>query len=286
MTTSESRDFNLTRNEIIRLAYLKIGAIGDNQYPSNDKYNIASMLLNSMVQNWRGDDVFIWDQEWFVLPLAESSTVLSSDGSGDVFGCVRNHLSAADNRPISGDQSASFWQLLEGETAAPAWTTATDYTSISNYKFDADVVGIDLAKVRVATPGQLLDQPLLPMTNEMFWSLGTPQTTGKPTSYYFRRQPIPEVFLYPTPDSATSYIIEFNLYRYLQDFDTGANTPGLLKEWLSPLIDGLAVKLAPINGKFGQIKKDLDDDFEKSYAMAKKLDHEMGPTRFSPRMRR
>lgn len=281
MTTSGNYSFELTRNQIIQLAYSEIGAYPINHTLTSEQYQKASLLLNAMVQNWRGDNVFIWNLDWITIPIVASSTVLGTDSTD--YRCFRNHTSAAENRPVTGSKWASFWTALT-TSAASAWTTATAYTSIGNYFLDTNVVGIDLART-VETAGTT-DQAMTPMSREEFFGLGNLNTFGKPSQYYFRRLPTPEIFFYPQPESTTAYVVELSVYRYPQTMDATTDTSTLLNEWMLPMVKGLARQLASSHGVSDSVYARLSSEFKEAYENAKMLDHENGDLRVMPNLRR
>lgn len=276
MATSGSYDFNLTRNEIIELALLKVGALAAGNTPTNEQYDYCSKFLNAMINNWRADNIFIWDLDWITIPLTASDVVLGTDGND--YECIRNHTSSSVNRPITGAQWASYWKEVNTSVGV-LWVTATAYESICNVDLDSNVVGISDFKIRL-TGGSTQAMTQLSLLD--YSSLAnTSNAPGPPTQMLFFRQPTSKVFFYPYPDS-TEYTFEGYVYRYPEDFDTGADTPDLLREWLLPLVDNLAYLIAPIQGIFGDQLKDLRAMAYESKESARKLDHESGNIKVGP----
>lgn len=60
MTTSNSTDFNLTRNELIAGALRILGVVGEGQTPTTDQYTTGSEALNYLIKAWELQGVPIW----------------------------------------------------------------------------------------------------------------------------------------------------------------------------------------------------------------------------------
>lgn len=54
--------------------------------------------------------------------------------------------------------------------------------------------------------------------------------------------------VWPVPDDDTD-VLYLKYIRVIEDFDSSSNTPDLPQEWLQPLVENLAVKVAPKYGK-------------------------------------
>jgi|TARA_R100000501_G_C2611814_1_gene106250 hypothetical protein len=277
MATSGSTDFNSTRNEIIELANRKIGGLSDGDSLSNEQYSTGSKVLNLIAKNWSSEDIFLWKVDWVAQGLTASSA--AQNNSLD-YQCIRPHTSAAANEPGVGAQWESFWKALT-TSAGTAWALSTSYTSINTFALDSNIISVENMRVREGTS----DNILTPMSRDDYFSLGNPTIEGKPTQYYYKKEETSDVYLYPYPDSATAYIIEFMGYRYPEDFDAGANNANFLEEWLRPLVDALAVDLAPSRGIFGQQLSDLTRQASMSKSIARGTNTERGDVFFKPRFR-
>ena len=60
MALSNSFDFTLNRNEVIRRAMLLLGAISPNQTPSDVDYTDGADVLNLMLKAWQADGLQLW----------------------------------------------------------------------------------------------------------------------------------------------------------------------------------------------------------------------------------
>jgi len=275
MTTSGSFDFDLTRNEIITAALRKVQGVGDGQIASPEQFSSASLLLNAMVKNWRGEDIFIWDVDWINIVFQPSSIVLAVDGFDYI--AIRTGLSTAANEPSVGNDSELFWNKLTTASGTP-WVIDTNFNAIGHIILDSSIMGINNVRIKEDDNYRWIET----ITEEEYFNKGQVTTTGKPSQYWFRRQRESEIFVFPFPDSATRFTMELTVFKYTEDFDTSINTPDLLQEWLKPLIDGLAVELATQHGIFGNQYQILKIEAVESKDRAKMIDHETGNSRMQP----
>jgi len=269
--TSESYDFMLTRNQIIEKAYEKIGI--KTLKPEN--YVTGSQYLNAMVKNWAADEIYIWNQDWITLPLVASDLRLVGTTS---YICIKNHKSTLRNKPGSGEDWKTYWEETS-QVATVNWIIDVNYHSINNYWLDLNIIDIEVARIKTTNGGYT---PLLPMSKEEYFSLGSPLTSGQPVRYFFNKQSQSEIFLYPLPDSSTNYTIELYTYKYPEDFDIGADNPDFLQEWILPLINGLAVNLSDLAGISNDLYNRLIDREKKTKDIARSASHEYGDIQIKP----
>ena len=125
------------------------------------------------------------------------------------------------------------------------------------------------------------------LSQQEYFDLGSKITEGRPAMYYFRKQPVPELYLFPFPDSTSDYVVEVTYEEYADDFDAPTNTPGFPPEWLEALELGLAVR---VHGEHGILNateaSQLRVDARNAKTTARKLDEEEGDVFFQPDLRR
>lgn len=279
MTTSGVYAFNLTRNQIIRNALLKVGGIDPGEQPTNEQYTYCGDYLNMIIESLRGKNSFVWEMQFVSFSLTASSLVLGSDGN--TYECIRNHTSSSATEPVTGSEYLSFWQASGTSTATP-WADHTAYTSICNIPIDPDIIALSDLRMRQSNYSTIYMNIL---SREDYQRLSYTQTPGMPIQYYFyqSRTDDQSIFLYPYPQS-TAFLIEGYVYKYPEVFETGNDTPSFRREWLMALVDLLAYQIAPIQGIFGQQLSDLRVQSEISLDRAQSADHEDGPVRIQPNM--
>src|SRR3989304_4905180 len=60
MATSGTATFSRNRDQIIKAALIKVGAIEAGETPSSDDVTDAAVSLNAMVKHWQGTGINIW----------------------------------------------------------------------------------------------------------------------------------------------------------------------------------------------------------------------------------
>ena len=69
MTTSNSTDFSVTRDDLIKGALRLCGALGVGETPSPDQVSEAAVALNMLVKSWEADGMPLWARTDYYLPL-------------------------------------------------------------------------------------------------------------------------------------------------------------------------------------------------------------------------
>lgn len=279
MSTSGDYNFNMTRDQIIRQALLRVGGISDTESPSSEQYQTCSDMLNMLMLGLRGSQGLIWEMEYFTIPLSPSSVV---SVAGTTYECQRNHTSSTENEPGVGAEWQTFWFTPPNSTATPvSWVVDTDYTSICNVFLPDNIVGLSDLKYRQSNNTTIYMQTL---SRQDYQRLAQTNTPSEPTQYfYYKKQSQSSIFFYPYPQS-TQYTIEGYYWLYNQDMNTGGQTPNFLREWLLALVAKLAYEIAPMYGIFGGQLSDMRIMAEEAIQDAKDIDHEIGSTQIQPQL--
>jgi hypothetical protein len=69
MTTSNSTDFEVTRDQIIRGALRLVGGLAQGETPTPDQYTEAAEALNLLVKAWMADGLHLWAMKEQAVPL-------------------------------------------------------------------------------------------------------------------------------------------------------------------------------------------------------------------------
>lgn len=72
MPTSNSTDFSLTRDDIIKRALRLIGVLAQGENPTTDQVTEAATALNSLVKAWQADGMPLWAIRTYNVPLTAS----------------------------------------------------------------------------------------------------------------------------------------------------------------------------------------------------------------------
>ena len=237
MTTSGSANFDLTRNELLASSLRKVGAIEQGESPSAEMISEASEALNILTKNLEG--FRLWKREWWAKTFNAASEVTGTDGL--IYTCIRSHTSSAADKPITGANYKSYWKQT-GSTGG-TWVTATAYSAIGEFQFDADVIGIEKAFLRYAG----FDTPLGILSFDKYLEISTKDDFGEPSHLGIEQSIRLRGYLWPQPNN-TSYILNVLQYTKLEDFDASSDNPDFLTRWLRYLVFALAADLGPEYG--------------------------------------
>lgn len=242
MALSGSYNYNLTRDEIIESALRKLGVVADGDNATADQLAVGAKTVNSIVKEWQNEGLLAWAVEWATQTLSASDVVVGTDGND--YECIRNHTSAATNKPVTGADYTTFWKATGETGSGSVWAVSTAYTSICNYFLDSKIIGISEAFIR----RNYIDTPVTILSRENYFQQTSKTTSGLPNRAYFRLAQTPEIFLYPYPENATD-VLHMSLVYKLQDFDSSSDNPDIMSNWLRALEFCLAADLGYNYGK-------------------------------------
>lgn len=276
-TTSGSYDFNLTRNEIIKLALQKIRRLAEGSEPSAIQIDTVSKYLNMMIRSWQNEQIFLWVTDWTRKTFSASDKRLGSDG--ETYTCILTHDSEASNKPITGADYTSVWKKTG--SGGTLWITGTTYNSIGDFLVDSQIIDIENAFIRNGSS----DTPLTIISMPSFFDIADKTTTGLPTTLIFERKKSPRVYLWPQPDS-TSYVLHYLATRKLQDFDNADDNADFQDRWLDAIVTSLAYKISGHYGLTIQERLSIKAEAEELKTYAKGYDRNTEDALYiSPRLR-
>ena len=272
MATSGSRNWIVTRNNIIYSALRKLGVKQSENPPTPEEIQDASFALNSLVSSWQNDDIHLWTMVEEILPLtadtasyALGATTLEvefpffrrNDSDTILTPLTREEYSSipdkkSEGTPISifvdyqlANPTASIWPLPSFGTTIVTGTNALYYLCILDHTSAAStcpITGADYAT---------------------YWQVttATPNTTwGAAVAYY-------------------SDVIRYAKVLRLQDFDAALDNPDFQVRWTQALIYGLASDLAP---EFN-LKDPFAQRAQYEYARARRMNFDSTDLKVRPR---
>jgi hypothetical protein len=111
------------------------------------------------------------------------------------------------------------------------------------YAVSANVVSVLDVIINNGSSNRLI----LPFSRTDFASLGNPQSTGFPTSFWWDRALSPTINLWPVPDGSATYTMDYYAYTQTQDATFGnGSQPAIPYWWLDAYVAGLAYRLSRI----------------------------------------
>lgn len=280
MAVSGTYTFNATRAEVIAKALRLVRAVDQRGVPTAEQTTNAVFALNAMIKSWRSDGIFLWTMDEVVQSLTASTIVTGTDAL--IYECIKNHTSAAVNRPVSGADYTSYWQLSTS-TIPAVWATGQSYTGIGNYSLVTEIIGIEEEGIFFRRSG--IDNIIKLIPRAEYMSLTSKYTAGLPNQMYFSRENgVSQIFLYPIPDS-TSGVLHFIAIKKVMDAGATGDNLDFTEEWIDAIAFNLAYRLSseydfPINER-GWLKKEALELRDK----ARSGDNEQMSIQFSPRIR-
>ena len=275
MATSASKNFAITRSDIIESALRKIGVYDAGEGVDGDDTTSASMALNMMVKEWVADgaDIFLRTESTLFLQPDTQSYALSTDhitdsynettlsaaeASGQTVISVTSSsgMTAADNVGLKMDDNTIHWTTIVSVDSATqiTITTATDddaasgnkvyaYTTKSDrpqkiiYAFRSDKNGFD-TEINIIGENEYRRQSNKTADGppvEVWYNPQGNQSTGK-------------LHVWPDDGGANWDKIVLIAQHLPDDFDASSNNPDFPIEWSNALVWGLAAEIASEHG--------------------------------------
>ncbi len=279
MTTSNSVDFSVNRNEIITAALSLNRAIGADETPGDWHITKSAFFLNMLVKQWQGRADFGANLKEFArkttyLFLQQGQSVYSVGPSGD------NWTSSYSSTTTSATKSASATALsltsaiganadyigIKLDSGAIGWTTISSGGGTTSLTLPANSLGAAASGSRVFTYTTKGRRPLQMLTGVLrdVNTKDTPIAVNKTRQDY---EAIPDKTADSTPSwlayeatltNGTIYlncepadvtkVIRCVFLGTPEDFDASTDTPDYPQEWYKPLVGQLAIDTAPIFG--------------------------------------
>lgn len=312
MTTSNSVDFALTRDQIIQAAALEVGDVAEGETLGATTISTYALRLNSWVKSLMANGAKLWAMKQATLFLTADTAQYSLGATGTH--CTNTYvqttlstdeatlstslgltafagMSASDNIGIVLDDGTIHWTTISG---APGATT-TIATGLASAAAAGNVVFTYTAKVNrpQRIDGEAMywrspegqDTPVKLISRAEYAQLSNKASSGKIVQTYYDPQLVNgQLYLWPAPDSASD-ILRFWYERILEDFDVGTDTPDFAIEWGEALILGLASRMAPSAGMTLPERQDLKLRADFALGLADAYGRENVSTFFQPDLR-
>lgn len=246
MATSGSRNYVITRDNIIEFALRTIGVLGLGDSATTAMKSEAADALNIMVLSWQNDGVFLWTQadDVQIYTAATANYTLDSDILE-----VKNVFWRHDgiDMPLKALTREEYKNIADKDTAGTPTSYLIDYQLAAPvlytwpvYAYTTSLVTGTDANTYLAKLDHTSASATYPITGASYatyWESSTETTGGAwvtATAYY------------------SGHVRYTKVYR-LQDFDSASDNPDFPVRWYKALVYGLAVELAPQWGKIGEV---------------------------------
>jgi hypothetical protein len=273
MTTSNSTDFNATRNDIIRGALRIILVTTAGETPGPSEMDDASEALNMMIKAWAANGIHLWTLTNATLFCTKGVANYSLPGSHCTKDYTSAKLSANAAIGVTSLSVDSIVGIVNGQNIGILldngemhWTTVngapTGTTVIITDALPSPAAGVN----QVYAYTTAIERPLRlhtlrnmnltggeipfafnaePLARSDYLRMPNKTATGTPIQGYYDPQlNIGEFYCWPTPDTS-KHRINFTYERTLEDFDNISDTPDFPQWCIACIKWNLALEIAP-----------------------------------------
>ena len=284
MATSLSKNFAVTRDDIIAMALRKIGANDAADVIPATELSAAALSLNTLVKEWTGEGLALWLRRTCVLFL-QSGQQRYKVGSGTTAFCVNQDsiyygtlttaLTTASttlvvttwydyqDKVVSTNLGTGYAAIrLDSGVMDFCPITASSATGATFSGTPVDSAAAIGAKVYAFTTTSMITRPVRVLsatrlnnngnTAEIsligradYDLLSQKNSSGNPTQMHFDPQlDAAQLLVWPVANSTDTNQIVMTLEFYPDDFDAAANNPEFPIEWANALVWNLAMEMS------------------------------------------
>lgn len=271
MATSGDTTFTATKQEIMRAAALKIGALRGTQPMNATMQKDFGFALNAMVKRWQGSGIHVWTvSEATLFPAVGQISYSAGGGATDHIAqsYVETEIAADEDSGqtvISVEDASDFAAdmnigiLLDSGTIQ--WTTIA---SIASNEITLDAALTDSAAeganvfgyvTKIVRPLRVVDARIKALEggNEIpieivsrldYRRLPQKNSEGRISQIFYDPQLQRGIFSIWQSPTAVTDLINFTWWRPIEDFDAASDNPDLPQEWIDTLVFNLADAMA------------------------------------------
>jgi hypothetical protein len=308
MTTSNSTDFNLARDEIVNEAYREIGVKTPGRALTSEEMNDGVRSLNIMIKSWEAAGIYLWKETegtLFLVPSQNSyrldaatanatteftQTTLSADeitGETTISVNDTSSFTLGDFVGIKQDNNTLHWSIINaiGATTIGINDALTNDASENNvvYNYTTKINRPQrISSCRLRNTQSQTDIVLKEISRSTYFDLSNKFSEGKPTKFYYDKQlNYGDLYLWSTAGSVDD-LIKFTFSRTFEDYDEPLNTSDFPVEWLEAIITNLAYKLGKKYGIGAQRLAQIKEDAQTTKAIVEGWDREPTSIYFAP----
>jgi len=270
MTTSNSTDFTLTRDELLLGALRLIGKSGRGKTASAADIADASEALELMVKSLQATGAHLWKIQEATLFVEKGTAAYSLPGANCTQSYVTTSMKVAgvatdstidvnsitslidgDFIGIELDDGTMQWTTINGTPAGDTITLTTALTgasAISNTIYAYTTKIVRPLKALDARRQNENDVQIGVISRDEYFTLPTKDTVGQVNQVYYDPQlDIGKLYIWPVGNSAIDRV-QITFMMPIQDFDSSNINADFPQEWLEALKYGLASRLGPEYG--------------------------------------
>ena len=281
MAYSESKNFAVTRDDIITGAMRKIGVVDAADGASTAEISAAATSLNALVKEWTGEGLGLWLRQTSVLflqPGQQRYSLGATDYCVPLTSVAYTTLSAAGAAAATA-LTHNGWTDYAGALATTPANPAIVLIRLSSGVMDSDVVSAATTSGLTLTTGlasaaasgarvysfpatSIITRPARILTAYRqdtsgnsaevqligrvdYEQLSRKDSSGDPTmAHYDPSLDAGTLMVWPVENATTCDQLILVTEHYPDDFDAGSNNPQFPIEWANALIWNLAMELS------------------------------------------
>jgi len=276
VATSNSVDFTVTRDNLVKYALLNVGGIGDGESPSSNQLTDCSMILNMIAKAWHSDGMPLWAlKEGYILPVSDTNQVLLGPSGGHAtLSYVHATLTAssagvtidiADTTGISNtnsigvelDDGTMHWTTVNGVPTATVITLTSGLASTASvgnhvYAYAAKIQRplkiLEAISMNMGNPPNTEVEVQVTTHNDFFFTSDTTSESSQALKLWYDPQLINGIVsIWPRFQDGGN-IIKIWFHRPFEDFDAAGDNPDFPQEFYLPLLWQLSWAISPQYG--------------------------------------
>lgn len=309
MARSGSYNYNISRNDLITLAFRETNIYSKNEDIRSDDMNFAIARLNIMIKFWQAQGLALWNRKQATLFPAYQDRQYSISNTGDH--CANSYVSSTLSADEALGQTVLSVTSTTGMTAADnvgielddssrQWTTIVSVDSSTQITVTATLTAAAASgNTIIAYTNKIADRPLRILNarsvdlknsntavkmntigHDEYFNLPTKDLDGNPNSYFYDKQLDAGIlYLFPRPNKV-SQLIEFTYHESFEDMDSSTDDFDFPAEWFEVLLTNLKLKLAGSYGMEAIIPR-LQQEAAESLALAQFFDADEESIKFN-----
>lgn len=269
MALSGSKDYSITRADIIGAALRKLGEFDQGESISGDETSSANIALNLMVKEWvaRGIDLWLRDEiTLFLQPDTQSyalgtakatasyveTTLTAAVVASDTIMPVTSStgMTAADNIGIKLDDNTIHWDTIASVDSSTQVTITTGVASAAAsgkkvYAYTTTAGRPQKIVYAFRRDTSDIDNEVTLVGEKEYRSQSNKGSAGPPVQLYYQpTMTTGTLYVWPVDGGATWDKLVLIAQYLPDDFDTASNNPQFPIEWGNTLVWNLAAELA------------------------------------------
>jgi hypothetical protein len=269
MAISGSKNYSITRANIIEAALRKTGNYDQGESISGDETNAADVALNLMVKEWvaRGIDIWLRDEITVFIQndtkvynlgtahaarsYVETTTTAAVSAAGTVWQVTSSTgMTAADNIGLKLDDNSIHWTTIVSVDSAVQVTVTTGPATVS-----ANGKRVYAYTTKAERPTKIVsafrrdsndyDTEVSIIGEAEYFLQSNKASSGPPVEVWYQpTMTTGSLYVWPVDGGANYDKIVLSVHYYPDDFDSASDNPQFPIEWGNALVWNLAAELA------------------------------------------